>query len=443
MIMKSRGSLGIIAIALVASVAAGVRGLPNVRSELAANDDQTRESIEDSWGPATRPAYDAHQTQKTVEFWEQREKKDPRGAIARCNLAGAYLARQRESGLIEDAVRAERAARSSLAIRTSSNVAALKKLATALLTQHRFPEALEAANRAAANDPEAQRLRADILLELGDYQAARKALRQIPAREEDLNLLALRARFAELEGKTDRSIELLRQAGRIADSLPDMPAEAVAWYHTMVGHRLIDTGKLDEGAQSCKEALAIFPRDYRAMTGLAEAAASRHDWKGAISWGHKAIETSSQNPEAFKILGDAYAELGRIGEADEQYHRLDQLAHSFPRIYDRHWALFCADKGRQLDDALTLARKDLELRQDLHAYDTLAWVCFKKGLQKEAEAAMEKALSQGTAEAPLFYHAAVIARAAGDPVRAEHYFARARSINPTFMEGESQFNRQD
>ena len=98
-------------------------------------------------------------------------------------------------------------------------------------------------------------------------------------------------------------------------------------------------------------------------------------------------------------------------EAEQQYHLLEQLAHSFPRIYDRHWALFCADKGRQLDDALTLARKDLELRQDLHAYDTLAWVCFKKGLQKEAEAAMEKALSQGTAEAPLLYHAAMIARA--------------------------------
>jgi hypothetical protein len=88
---------------------------------------------------------------------------------------------------------------------------------------------------------------------------------------------------------------------------------------------------------------------------------------------------------------------------------------------------------------LTLARKDLELRQDLHAYDTLAWVCFKKGLQKEAEAAIEKALSQGTAEAPLLYHAAMIAHNGGDQVRAEEYLARARSVNPTFMSGKSPF----
>jgi tetratricopeptide (TPR) repeat protein len=443
MILKSRSVLGVIAIGLSTSVAGVLSGSPGVRCAQAASDNPTRKATGDPSAATLRPAYDEHQNQKTVEFWERREKKDPRGAIARSNLAGAYLARQRETGLIEDAVRAERAARASLAIRPTSNVAALNKLATALLTQHRFPEALEVADQALAVNPEAQRLRADILLELGDYQGARKALKQIPAREEDLNLMALRARFAELEGKMGRSIELLREASRIADSLPDMPAEAVAWYHTMVGHRLIDTGKLDLGVQSCKEALVIFPRDYRAMTGLAEAASSRRDWQGAVAWGKKAIETSPQNPEAFRILGDAYAELGRPGEADQQYRLLEQLAHSFPRIYDRHWALFCADKGRGLDGALTLARKDLELRQDLHAYDTLAWVCFKKGLQKEAEAAMEKALAQGTAEAPLFYHAAMIAQAGGDPARAGKYFARARSVNPTFMKGDPQFDGQE
>ena len=155
------------------------------------------------------------------------------------------------------------------------------------------------------------------------------------------------------------------------------------------------------------------------------------------------MKTSPQNPEAFKILGDAYAELGRTAESNEQYRLLEQLAHSFPRIYDRHWALFCADKRIHLDEALSLARKDLELRQDVHAYDTLAWVSFKKGLQKEAEAAMEKALSQGTAEAPMLYHAAMIARAAGDQARAEKYLAASRSVNPAFMTDAPEFNGKE
>ncbi len=427
MVLKGITLLGELAIGL--SVAWSWIGLSNTWPARGADDDHSRKASEAS-ARLARAQYDGQQVQRTVEFWERREKKDPRGAIARRNLAGAYLARARETGRIEDAVLAERSARSSLELLPRSNAVALNKLATALLSQHRFAEALEAADRALALDPEAQRLRADILLELGEYPAARKALGQIPNREDDLNLMALRARFAEVEGRIDRSIELLKSASRIASSLPDMPAEAVAWYHTMVGHRLIDTGKLDEGEQACKDALAIFPRDYRAMTGLAEAATSRRDWQAVVTWGKKAVETSPQNPEAFAILGNAYATLGRNADAEQQYHLLEQLAHSFPRIYDRHWALFCADKERNLDEALTLARNDLELRRDVHAYDTLAWVCFKKGLQKDAEAAMEKALSQSTAEAPLLYHAGMIARAGGDQARANTYFARARAVNP-------------
>ena len=302
---KGRSLPGAFAFGL--SVVASLGGLPAMLPAQSSIDDSTRKLAQESPATMTRPPYDPQQVQKTVEFWERREKKDPQGAIARRNLAAAYLVRQRETGKIEDAVRAERAARASLMILPRSNAMALSRLANSLLTQHRFPEALEVADRAVALDPEAQRLRADILLELGEYPAARKALELISQREDDLNLMALRARFAEVDGKLDRSIELLNAAGRIADSFSDMPAEAVAWYHTMVGHRLIDTGKLDEGERACKDALAIFPLDYRAMTGLAEAASSRRDWQGAVTWGRKAIETSPQNPEALRTLGDAYS----------------------------------------------------------------------------------------------------------------------------------------
>ena len=104
-------------------------------------------------------------------------------------------------------------------------------------------------------------------------------------------------------------------------------------------------------------------------------------------------------------------------------------AHS-PKIYDRHHAQFSAETGRDLDEALALARQDLELRHDVQGYDTLAWVCSKKGMQPEAEAAIARALARGTRRATFFYHAGMIARAADDPARARTYFTEARSINP-------------
>jgi hypothetical protein len=70
------------------------------------------------------------------------------------------------------------------------------------------------------------------------------------------------------------------------------------------------------------------------------------------------------------------------------------------------------------------------LRKDVHAYDALAWISFKKGLQKEAEAAMRAGLALGTADAMLHYHAAQISQAGGDVALAGRYLSRARELNP-------------
>ena len=380
-----------------------------------------------------RSPYDPELARKTAAFWEAQTSRDAQGAIALRELAAAYLALQRETGDIADAVRAEDAARRSLKVLPRGNVGAATRLARALLAQHRFPEALAIALKIASVDPQAARLVADIQLELGEYDAATKALVAVPAESDDMNFKALRARFEQIDGKTERALELMKEARGLADERPDMPAEAVAWYHTMVGHMLIDSGHLDEGERACRKALEVFPRDYRAMTGMAEAATWRGDHQGAIDWGRKALRVAPQNPEALRLVGDAYAASGKAREAEEQYRLLDELAHSFPRIYDRHWVLFRVDNGRDLDEALALARKDLELRHDIHAYDTLAWACFKKGLFPEAERMMEKALTRGTQEASLFHHAGMIARAVGDKARAETYLARARALNPYLM----------
>jgi tetratricopeptide (TPR) repeat protein len=377
-----------------------------------------------------RAPYQPDSVQKTVVFWEGRTRKAPSRYLDFRELAGAYLSRQRETGDIEDAVRAERAARRSLELQERGNIVARTRLVRSLLGQHRFPEALDAARRAAAVDPKAWLLVADVELELGHADKARSACAQAPVDPEDLSAIVLSARFAIADGDLDRTLHLLRDAARRAAELSDLPAEAAAWFHVMIAHTLIDRGRLDEGTTACRTALAIFPRDYRAMTGLAEAAAFRCEWDEVIVWASRAIEASPQNPEALKLLAEAYAASGNHNETERQQRRFQELAHSFIRIYDRHWALYCADHDQNLDEAYALAKRDLELRTDSAAYETLAWVAFKKGLQSEAESAIRAALARKPQTASFFHHAAIITQAGGDPRGAESLLSRARNLNP-------------
>src|SRR5262252_5735320 len=122
---------------------------------------------DDADGALRRAPYDPATVRKTVDFWEGRVRKSPGRFLEHRELAGAYLARQRETGDVQDAVRAERAARRSLELLPGGNVTALTRLARSLLGQHRFPEVLEVARRAAKLDPAAELLVADVELELG------------------------------------------------------------------------------------------------------------------------------------------------------------------------------------------------------------------------------------------------------------------------------------
>jgi hypothetical protein len=63
--------------------------------------------------------------------------------------------------------------------------------------------------------------------------------------------------------------------------------------------------------------------------------------------------------------------------------------------------------------ALRLAREELETRTDVFTQDALAWALAADGQWSQAREPLAKALAEGTQDARLFLHAAVIASRAG------------------------------
>ena len=86
----------------------------------------------------------------------------------------------------------------------------------------------------------------------------------------------------------------------------------------------------------------------------------------------------------------------------------------------------------KLNESLELARKELEVRQDIYSWDVLAWSLYKNGKFQEAADAISHALSQGTRDAQLFFHAGMIYERVGDSAKARGYLQQALATNAHF-----------
>jgi tetratricopeptide (TPR) repeat protein len=100
--------------------------------------------------------------------------------------------------------------------------------------------------------------------------------------------------------------------------------------------------------------------------------------------------------------------------------------------YYRHLAAFYTDVERKPDEAVSWARKDLDLRQDHAAWSALAWALLAKGDLAGAREASAKATASGAEDAGMWFRAGMIEKAAGRTAAARDALKRALAINPRF-----------
>jgi tetratricopeptide (TPR) repeat protein len=369
-----------------------------------------------------------------IAFFTERVQRDPTGASDLARLGALYLARGRETGDPRDALLAEEAARTSLHNRAVRNGGASSVLQSALLSQHRFDEALGFAIAARDAEPEKPALRAavgEIRMELGQYDSARVAFSDLHATLGDLAIAPRLARWAEIQGQPDKALRMLRAALANATREPSMPREQLAWYHLRVGDVELRTGHPAAADTAYLAGLAVHPGDYRLLSALARSALVQRRWRDAIATGERAI-AATLDPATLGTLSDAYAAIGDTAKSAEYARVLDVAVLRQPGAYHRAWSLFLLDHDRHVSTVARKIREELKTRHDVYAYDLLAWSLHKQGRDREAALAMENALREHTEDAQLFYHAGMIDHALGDTSAARTMLSRALAVNPYF-----------
>jgi len=166
------------------------------------------------------------------------------------------------------------------------------------------------------------------------------------------------------------------------------------------------------------------------LAGLAKVRATQGKYTDAVDLLKKAI-AAVPYPEYAAALGDVYQKLGNAQEAKKQYELVEfigYLSQINQQIHNRDLALFYADHDLKLKESLELARNELEVRHDIYSWDVLAWSLYKNGKYQEAADAISHALSQGTKDAQLFFHAGMLYESVGDSAKAKSYLRQALAI---------------
>lgn len=366
-----------------------------------------------------------------IAFWEGRIDERP-GITSYTYLAEAHLRSARITGDLTAFQRAEAALDQALEINPNFRDAQFQ-MAVVRFSLHDFVEA-----RAIAEDLASDRrppagtilLLSDIYLALGEYDLAEEALSIEHAQAPGPATLSRQAIIADLYGESERALELMQDAAEAARLNGTLP-ENRAWFAYQVGHLYLKSGKFEEAREWFERSDELLSGYYLARAGTAELLAATGEFDEAIASYEALIEAVPQ-PEYLAQLGDLYALQGNQQAAEQQYATVEFIAELGEGAYDRQFTLYLLDHDERLGDALAMAQQDVEARQDIYAWDTLAWALHKYGMHVEAAGAMSRALALGTADPMLHYHAGIIELALGNTEMARSHLERALAINPAF-----------
>jgi tetratricopeptide (TPR) repeat protein len=384
-------------------------------------------------------AVSALDTEAGIRQFEKRVSEDPRDFLSLTILGQLYARRGRDVGNVADLKRAEEAFRHALRLKPD-HVPAAAHLAAAYVAQHRFAEALAAVETADKQSPgglDALATRFDIAVETGRYREAEDALAILEQRAaNDAAILARRALMAELKGRTAQAVTLLQRAAENLEQQAETGSE-IAWFRSRLGDLYFHTGCLAEGEEQFQLAVKLASGYPFALTGLADIRAFQGRLQEAVDLYRTALAVAP-SPRRLFALAAVEERLNLMADATRHRQEGEAFArdpNGVPAAFYRDLAVFYADQAGRAAEALDFAQKDLAVRQDVRAYDTLAWALYRNRRFDEAAAASAEALKLGTRDPDFLYHAGMIHQARGDDSRARAAFDAALALRPRRLEG--------
>jgi tetratricopeptide (TPR) repeat protein len=283
--------------------------------------------------------------------------------------------------------------------RTPQAVRAWMLLAWARMLEHRFGEALEAAQTAERLAPAEARtlaLMSDALVELGRYPEAVTVTQQLADTSPGVPAWIRAAHLRFLLGDLEGAIEFMSMAARAGSP----HTEENAWTWLDLARLYLQSGNRGAAASAIAAAENAFPRLPGLLAAKARLRIAEGDRKAALDLYRKSLSIQPNAEEAFSAWRLAL-QLGEGGAAKHYAALLEALAKLDQkglarRVLAEYFAA-CGDLPR----ALTLAGQELDARPDVYTHATLARVLHSAGRAEAAQDHARHALAFATADREL------------------------------------------
>ena len=304
---------------------------------------------------------------------------------------------------------------------------ALLLRAHALQSLHHFAEAEVAARQLVRlrERPFDYGVLGDVLIDQGKVREGAEAYQKMVDLRPDLQSYVRAAHVRWLTGDLEGAIELIKLATSAAS--PNDP-EAAAWAFTRLALYQLQRGATKQALEACDAALSLESDYAPAMLARGRTLLAMHRAADAVTELQRAVKLNPL-PEYQWTLADA---LNVAGDRDQAAEVERQISAEDPRTL----SLYLATRHQDLDRAVQLAQKELTNRGDVFTHDALAWALAAAGRANDAQQFSDQALSQGTVDARLYFHAGVIAALNNDNTRARRWLAQAAAIPQMLLPSE-------
>ena len=372
-------------------------------------------------------------TQQLVASLQSTLELKPNDEHSWALLGLAYQQRARETGDPTYYTKSDGALHRALAL-DSKDYLIYSGLGSLALSRHRFTEALGWGEKAHSIAPKIAMnygVIGDALIELGRYPDAFAAFNTMSHIQPSLTSYSRVSYARELQGETAKAVASMKLA---VDAATDTK-EPLAWTHVQLGKLYFGHGRYGIADKEESLALRIFPGYAYGLDALAQTRAAEGRYRSAIVLEQEAVNAIPL-PAYVSLLGDLFRTTGHPVLAKREYDligAIDRLLRANGVRTDVDIALFQADHGIRLEQALVRARVGRAERPSIDGDDVLAWTLERNDRCGEALGYSKLALHLGTQDALKFFHRGMIERCLGNTQSAKAWFKRALALNPHFL----------